>query len=493
MKRNLLLVLTALFGMAAVGGLLLAGSGGGDTVRSERGGRGGSGGDLNVSRNAGATTRLVQEVTPDEARRRSSPPGSIVLPGRREPFDGPEEIEARTRYAGRIEELVKMMTDPTLRPDQRMAAAKELQDLLQRMGRRVTPNVRERLLQMLATADPSWKDAIAGAIGSLKDDTDTAKALLEMLRNTPDDIHTRRGILSALGMMKVPEVAPYLMSMIGEGIMDEPLIIRTLGDIAGPEELEQLFERLDKPLIAASRTEIERVLQTRGQTKEFMDKVAAALDDASVQTRRSLLRILSASNDPGHAETVRALLKNETDSESRAIAIAALGRFGDADSGKTLLEIVQGGDEQDKHRAINAIHSIRDPDTVGVLSQNFSGLGPEARTAVMGAISRIPAPAEEMTKIAQEKGLGDPELRVRIAAARTLGQRGRDASVEPLVAYILRSDQRAEWNTALISLENIRTAKAANAAMDLLRIVPNERERANYEARFQKILADTAR
>jgi HEAT repeat protein len=489
MNRNLLLVVMTLFGAVAVGGLLFLAGGKGNarTVRADPddapgGERGGVPGKTVV--------KGVQHVTPEMARGAPRAPAAIVQPGLRQPFDDQAMIEARERYAGRIEELVDGMTDAKLRPDERMAMSRELQDLLRRMGHRVTPAVRERLLQMLGSAQPAWKDAVAGAIGSLDGDTDTAQALIEMLRNTPDDVHTRRGIYSALGMMNVPEVTPALLAMLGEGLQDEPLIIRTIGQVARPDELDQLFERLDMPLIAASRTEIERVLQERGRVPGLMDKVAKGLDGADPQKRRSLLRILQASTEPKHAEMVRDLLRTESDSESRAIAIQALGKFGDVDSGKALLDIVQTGTPEDQHRAINAVHSIRDRDTVAMLAGSFEGLGPEGRVAVMGAISRTPAPSEDMLKVAQ-RGLEDVDSRVRQAAARSLGQRGRDEGVEALVAFIERSSQRAEWSTALVALERIHSAKAAAAAIPLLRVVPNERERARLEERFRKIIEET--
>ncbi|HEX5135539.1 MAG TPA: HEAT repeat domain-containing protein [Planctomycetota bacterium] len=490
MNRNALLVILVLFGAGAVGGLLFLTGGKPDERSATRATREAPGDPRTEPTSQAGPKKGVQHVTPEMARNRGELP-QMALPGAREPFDSPEMIEARERYAGRIEELVKGMTDPKLRPDERMAMARELQDLLRKMGHRVTPQVRERLLQMLGAAQPAWKDAIAGAIGSLDGDTDTAQALLNMLRNTPDDISTRRAIYSALGMMNVPDVTPSLLAMLGEGLQDEPLIIRTIGQVARPEELEQLFVRLDKPLIPASRTEIERVLQERGRIPGLMDQVAKGLDDADIQKRRSLLRILQASTDPKHAELVRSLLRTETDSESRAIAIQGLGKYGDVESGRMLLEIVQSGSPEDQSRAINAIHSIRDRDTVALLAKNFEGLGPEGRLAIMGAISRIPAPTDEMTKVAQERGLQDPELRVRTAAARTLGQRGRDDGVEALVAYIERSDQRGEWSTAFLALEKIHTAKAAAAAIRVLRVVPNDRERERLEEQFKKIIEES--
>jgi HEAT repeat protein len=496
MKRNYLLLTMTLFGALAVGALLLLTGGGAGGVRADGTDARGSRADPRTggaaAAGAGAATKRGQQVTPEMARNPMRGPAMAVRPGLREPFDDEATIQMRERSAGRIEELLLGMTNPLLRADERMALGNELQNLLRQLGHRVSPAVRERLLQMLASAAPTWKDQIAGAIGSLQGDAGTAQALLEMLRNTPSDVSTRRAIYSALGMMNVREVTPVLMSMLGQGLEDEPLIIRTVGSLASPEELEQLFGRLDRPLIAASRVEIERILQEKGGVPGLLDKVSLALETADVQKRRSLLKILGASRDPAHAAKVRELLKSETDPESRAIAIQTLGKFGDLDSGKALMDLVQHGSQEDQGRAIQAIHSIHQRDTIGVLAEGYSGFTPEGRNAVMGAISRIPAPTEEMLKLAQERGLLDVELRVRNAAARVLGKRGREESVEPLVHFLDRSTHPAERSAALSSLETIHTNKAALAAIRALRVVPSDRERDRWEKRFQAIAEETA-
>jgi HEAT repeat protein len=279
--------------------------------------------------------------------------------------------------------------------------------------------------------------------------------------------------------------------MLGQGLSDEPLIIRTIGNLAKPEDLEQLFGRLEGPLVAASRTEIERVLQEHGRFPGFFDKVAGALGTEDVQKRRSLLRILGASINPDHAAKVRELLKTETDPESRALAIQALGKFGDVESGKALLAIVQTGTQQDQGRAIQAMHTIRDRDTIGVLAGSYAGLGAEGKCAVMGAMARLPAPTEEMVKLAQEQGLIDPDLRTRNAAARVLGKRGRDEGVDPLIAFLDRATHPAERSAALTALETIHTNRAAEAAIRSLRVIPSARERERWEKRFQAIAAET--
>jgi HEAT repeat protein len=492
MKRNLLLGLMTLFGALAVGALLLLSGGGeggprseGAESRAKRVGLPGAGGSPTTA------TQRGQTVPPERVRNPIRVAPAAVEPGLRKPFDSEQTIFEREQAATRIEELLQGMINPQLSASERMALGRELQQLIRQLGHRVSPAVRTKLLELLATAAPSWKDAIAGAIGSLNGDAETAGALLEMLKSTPDDVHTRRAIYSALGQMNVHEVTPALMEMLGEGLSDEPLIIRTIGTLANPEELEALFARFDAPLVAASRTEIERVLQEKGGAAGFFDKVALALDEADPQKRRSLLRILSASNQPDHAAKVREILKSETDVESRAIAIQALGRFGDVESGKMLLDLVQTGSEQDQGRAIQAIHAIHDRDTIGILATGYGGLGPEGRVAVMGSISRLPAPTDDMFKLATDHGFADDDLRVRTSAARVLGKRGRDAGVEALVSFLERSTHPAEKSAALSALETIHTNKAALAAIRSLGAVPNGRQRDRWEERFQKIADET--
>lgn len=493
MKRNVVLVALTLFGALAVGALVFLSGGGVGGPRAGTGDRSPRADPTGTAATHAAGKGRVQEVPPSPARIEMKTPTASVRPGLREPFDSPEEIAARERNAGRIEELVQGMINPDLRPDQRMALARELQDLLRQMGHRVTPAVRQKLLEMLSNSAPSWKDAVAGALGALQGDTETAGALLEMLKSTPDDLHTRRAIYAALGMMNVREVTPQLMSMLGEGLPDEPLVIRTIGQLANPGELEELFARLDRPLVAASRSEIENVLRERGRMKGLLDKVAAGLDapELDVQKKRSLLRILQTSTDPAHAAKVRDLLKTETDGESRTLAIQALGKYGDLESGKVLMDLVQRGDQNDQARAIQAIHSIHETETIGMLAVGYDRMSTEGRGAIMGAISRIPAPGEDLLKLAQEQGLIDNDLRVRNSAARALGKRGRDEGVDALVAFLERSNHPAERSTAFAALETIRTNKAALAAMRALRVVPNAQQRDRLEQTFRRIAEET--
>jgi HEAT repeat protein len=360
------------------------------------------------------------------------------------------------------------------------------------MGHRVSPAVRQQLLEMLGTVEPKWRAQIADAIGSLEGDAETAHALVEMLKATPDDIYTRQAIFGALGMMNVEEVTPALFSLIGEGLPDEEMVVRTLGKLAKAEQFDRLFGLLDKPLRSQTRSEIENVLRDNARSPVFLDKVAAALDGADPAKRRSLLRILAVSTNPAHAEKVRTLLGTETDQESRALAITALGRYGDLASARLLLEIAQAGPAGDQQRAVQAMFTITNAETVDALAESYGRLGTDGRRALMGAMARIPNPTEKMTKTAREEGLADPEMPVRSQAARVLGRRGQDENVEALANFLRRAQHPSEVAAALNSLEEIRTPKAAAAAIDALGAVPNERQRERWRERFLK-MADQLR
>ena len=484
MNRNLLLILLALFGAAAVG-LLLSLTG--DDQPQRRGtGQGIGGSKSTASRDRGGRRPIDTFVVgPDGSRTGHRSP--TVLPGARAPFDSPEMRDARQRYATRIVELLDEMIDPSLRFDQRRMKASELQRLLRLMGNRVSPAVRQQLLEMLTTVEPRWMSLVGDTIGSLEGDTETAAALCDMLAEKPSNIRTTHAIYAALGKMNVKEVTPVLMGMLGHGRSDEHLIIRTVGALAGREELDALFSMLDKPLRDPTRREIELVLVQKSQGAKLLDKAVDGLGDADAVKRRSLLKILSSSRDPAHAEKVRDLLVNESDPESRRLAIQALGKFGDAESGKLLLELAKSGSQTEQRRAVQAIHSIRSAETVDMLGGGWRGLDPMGRLAVMGAASRLTIPTPNLEKLARTDGLFDDDLRVRTSSARVLGRPGRDANVGTLVDFLDRAKHPTETAAALAALERIRTKKAAEEAMRALRAVSNEKQRASWMRRFQKI------
>jgi len=419
-------------------------------------------------------------------------PGA-VHPGTRQPFDSDETIRLRAQQSGRVVELLDTMMqeqDAT----RRWNLARELQDLLRTLGKRVDPAVRDRLLVMLTTVDPQWRGAVGEVLGSLEGDVDTANKLVDMLRNRTGEINTRRAIYAALSKMNVREIAPRLLGMLGENYDDEFLAVRALGSVGGMEETLALLDRMVKhPLRDETRREIETVLQTKRGAKDLMNRIAEALgQEPAVETKRSLVKVLTASDDPEHRAMIREMAKNETDAETRREAILGLGRFGDEESGRILLDLVQTGEGNERLRAVQAIHTIQNSETVEALAKNYDTLDAEGRLAVLGAGARLLPPSDRMATIARDRGLHDDEMRVRTTSARLLGrQRGRDDNVEALGAYLSRSKHPSEWNSALQALYEIGTRKSAEEGIRGLGVVPNDQQRQHWRDKFEELLERT--
>jgi HEAT repeat protein len=414
-------------------------------------------------------------------------PGSTVTPGERIPYDSAETRRMRFEASARVVEILDgIMLEKDRTKQWRLN--QELKKLLRTLGDDVSPAIRERLLEMLRTVEPQWAMLVGDALGSMRGDAKTARALIAMLEEESPNAYRRNAIYSALGKMRVREVAPKLLSMIGRGHTDEAKIVQTLGQIGGPPVIEALFGKLDDLLQGNTRREIEKVLRTQSRTPGLMSRVAGALEDAEPEARASLLRVLAASKDPSHAEKVRDLLRSETDPATRRAAIEALGEYGDEDSGRVLLELVQRGDEQESRRALQAVHRIKNPKTIDSLAEDWDGFDKDGRLAIMGAASRLPQPSDKLHAIAREAGLYDEAMRVRTSAARVLGRRGRDENVDALVAYLGRAKRPTESMAALTALLQIGTRKSAEEGMRALRGVDmNKRQKDAWMNRFEKV------
>jgi HEAT repeat protein len=483
-KTATLLVTAALLGTAATVALIALVLGGGQPrtrqASQDRARRPGE--SLRIESDASGQPGRVVQVGREPRRA----PGSTVRPGERIPYDSAETRLMRLEASSRVAEILDGIFAEKDRY-KRWQLNEELKKLLRTLGNDASPTVRQRLLEMLRTVDPQWAGLVGDALASMRGDVKTANALIAMLEEESPNAYRRNAIYAALGKIGVREVAPKLLKMLGQGHADEAKIVRTLGQIGGPAEVQALFGTLDGPLKTNTRREIEKVLRSKFGTPGLMDQVVRALAEADTGARASLLRILAASKQPSHAQKVRDLLASETDGATRKAAIEALGEFGDKESARVLLELAQRGDEQESRRAIQALHRIKDPRTIDGLAEGWEGLDKDGRLAVMGAAARLPLPSDKLHGLARDEGLHDGAMRVRTSAARLLGRPGRDENVDPLVNYMNRSKRPSEVTTALTALLQIGTKRASEEAMRALRGVSmNKRQKDAWMKRFEK-------
>jgi len=489
-KHSIILALAALVGAAGLGYLLVllfAGTGTGQPRREERPRL-----SARAAKAPGADERMgAGQLGPSGVSTGTPPANARVRRGgglpARTPYDSPEAIRLRAEQSARVVEILdSMIAEKDAR--KRWQLNLELKKLLRGLGRRVSPEVRDRLLEMLDSADRPWKALVGDALGELEGDEAVAKALLDRVRARPEDVFTHNAIYAALSKINVPSVAKELLGMLGEGYPDEHLMIRAIGRVGGPKEAGVLLGMLDKTLRPETRREIVAVLKERRNIPGLLDQVARKLESSNPTTRRSAVEILQLSRDPKQADEVRKLLTKETDSGVRADIIRALGKFGDPDSGRTLLRIAESGDPIESRRAMGAIYEIRNPKTLELLADSWPGMGESGRAALLGAADRTGTPSERLEGLARD-GLADASRRVRVQAARLLGRRGLDANVEALGAFLARAKHPSEWTAGFEALKKIQTRKAAREALAALRVVPSERKRDDYRRQFESILA----
>ncbi len=487
-KTPLLLMLLALFG-AGVAVLLvwmLLADGVGAGGRAEA--RGAGEADRSRGGGGGSGKPVVIPTPGDGGGTTSSRIGSAVTSQGRVPYDSPEYLAQVAQDQRRVLELVEVIQGASPKdPAAQVARYRELQELIRSLGHQVNSQVRERLVSLLPQVEEKWRALLGDTLGSFQGDKETARALLGMLQARPENVYTRNAILTALGKIQVNEVVPELLAMLGTGIDNENLIVRTIGQVGGKEAGQALYERLSQPIMPETQREIERVLGEQRDPAILAKIRDELLEGTSDPARRSsYVNILSMARDDAYAPAVRTLLERENDPNVRRYAMQALGKFGDAESGRALLAIVQGGRQDESVEAIRAIHYITNPVTVDALSDEWRTLNDQGRIAVLGAAMRLPSPSDKLLGLAGES-IRDPNENIRTSAAQMLGRPGRDASVEPLVAFLARSESLRERATAISALQKVGTLAAAEGALRALGAVPDERQRVAYRATFEKI------
>jgi len=485
-KSRSLLIIGALLGAVATGALIVNLLGDSDedlrrTRRTEAADR-----EREPTQRTGK--RVVQRVTEADLRREHNKQYSSVLrPGERKRFDSPQTEADRTRMSLRVLEILETIrSDDPANRGKRQALMLELQKTVREMGRRLPRSTRDELVAMVDTVEPRWRRLIGATLAELRGDTETAQMVMLKLQGRPEDEYTRAALLIALTGMEVKEVLPDLTKMLGGSHEREDLIARAIGRIGGRDATDTLLKYLEKPAIdPTTAREIERILGAGGDPV-VLAKVQKSLESASPEKRVSMLRVLGGARKKEYAESIRNLLESETDPSVKGAAISALGKIGDPESGMMLLELAQGSDPTTANRAINALQMVRDPAAVTAMVAKWDKLDDKARFAVMGAAARVPRPTKEMIQVARDS-LYDDNERVRNKAALVLGRSRNDEYVEVLGSYMRGAKTSRERSVAIMSLERIGTAKAAEEGLRSVQSLPTQQQE-SVRLRFERIL-----
>jgi len=471
-----------------------------DASRRDRSG-GGSAAAVGGSGGGEASERGTVATVVRDRGARSGEKGAVSRFGKsaipkREVVDDPATVAERTRMSSRVLALLdKLRTLDRSKVTERHNTRREIHEILRKLGSRVSPGVKQQLLEMLHSVEPGFRYAIGDILGAMQGDEGVAEALIAKLRDrTIDDTYTRNAIYVALGKINVPGVNDELMDMLGKNYPLEHRIVQTLGQTAGTEEARKLLDMLGKPLKRQTEAAILQVLRIKRNLPGLLDDVAKKMEASSdPHTQQTLLSVLALSKDEEHRKRIHRLFESTPHATVRQAAIRTLGKLGDRKSGRMLLDLVESGTPDERRRAVAAMNLIRDAETVDDLAQHWDRLEPEGRRAVMSASTTLARPTERIFELAREEGLRDEDMLTRTRAARVLGRRGADENVEPLARFLLDAEHAGERTAAIRALQKIRTKKAAEAALSALHVVPQKVRRDQYVQAFEKILARSTR
>jgi len=479
------LAILALFGAAATGYLVVSLLDRERPVRADpRGGGRGREPAAPAPGRAVVESPVVAENAPDL---RAAPAGTMagIRPGSREAYDGPEYRAELERDAKRVLEIldgILLEEDPS----RRQLLGNEMQGLVRRLGGRLDAATKERLFDLFAKIEPKWKGLVAQVLGSLENDTESAKRLLAIAQEPTADVYTTSAAFQALQQMQPRELLPELVALLGSGTRNEALVVKTIGRIGGEDGAKALLARLAGPIRPETRQSIEATLGESRDPKA-LEAVVAALDGADAATRRSLVDILSWRRQQAepYAERLRAILDADPDEEVQRSVLRALGRIGDRASGERLLQVAEGGGPL-APAAVQAIHELNNPETIDALASRWDKMGPSGRAALMNAAQRLAMPTPALFDLAAAN-LRDGDESLRTNAARLLGRRGRSESVEPLVDFLRRASSQRERTAGFEALLKIESRGAAEAVLAHLDLLP-EAVREVYRERCRRIL-----
>ena len=411
----------------------------------------------------------------------------IAGSGLRDPWTSEQfENEMATRSYRVLELMDEILESDEKDYQARRNLLRELQRHIRALGQRVDVAVRNRLLTMLVTVEDRYRTMVGDVIGQLRGDKETAKLLVDLLKQNPDSVRTRRAVTNALGNMQVAEMVPELFSLLGEGHQNEEWIVDAIGRLADSDSRLKLLARLDKPIKSLSKQAIIRVL---GQSRDpqVMETLRKGLVEAGPENQVAYLQMMAMTRDPANSGAVIELLNKNPEASARRQAIRALGLFGDDASAARLMEMIHRGDVQDQTSASSALRNIRNPATLDSLTKDWSNLDDKSRAALVGAGSNLAQPGKKLVEISME-AIRDPNRRIRSSSAIVLGHSRDPRAIDPLIGLLRNAEHNSERSTAINALLTLGTKEAAERGLHALDVISNPRQRASYERQFKKVL-----
>jgi HEAT repeat protein len=329
----------------------------------------------------------------------------------------------------------------------------------------------DRLVEMLGDPDPNVRGAAADALGAVGSPI-SVSALLTAAREDEERLVCLSALL-ALVRMEAPVAASEVGGLIGIAML-RPAVLALLGYSDDPDAFDWLlkgaadgsrrcreasFEALVRWVARSDPAEAERladrIREAVASAPEILPDALQRLSSAGLQTQLTLVQFLGLLERP---DTAVALLLAGSDEALTEVVLSTLEGFG------TVLE--------------------------GILDEAWESLESDSRCLVCDLLGRVGRDVAQARLIST---LPDPDVQLRIAAARALGQHGRGSSLPELVRRLeaaVVEDEDAEdgeveaITEAIVTIAGVRTAAQSEVIDQAIELLDCRREGAGERFRL---------
>ena len=324
------------------------------------------------------------------------------------------------------------------------------------------PRVTDALLK--AMADDRWRIKAAEMAKDLKDPAALAR-FLELARADGNE-NTRAAALmacAAMGGAGVHEAAVELMRSARPGSILAATAAGALGTLGTPDAARVLVESLREALGTPRQGTFLEALGRIHDPEAIGILTAMATDAGTDPTMRvALVTALGRTQDPAVVNTLLDIARGESPDALKFEAYRALARVGSPEAVGALLDVLHGGENQQKAEVASALQQITGKGAAPLLEQSLDkSMPPELRSYVIDALARIASKTSvaPLAKIASDASqpVGD-----RTASIRALGAIGDPAAAVPSLD-ILEKEPRGDPAMRMAALGTLsRTATAAD-------------------------------
>ncbi|MBM4019529.1 MAG: hypothetical protein FJ288_14625 [Planctomycetes bacterium] len=330
------------------------------------------------------------------------------------------------------------------------------------------PEAADALRAALAkAADPAWRVALVGALGSRKDAA-AAPAVARLLADKDESVVA--AALAALGNIGGPEAArslsaaraavpPALKAAAADACLKCADLLLKEGK---KDEAAAIYQQMYAPAEPATTrlAALRGLVMARGEKAIPLIAEVLAGKDAAMKT--IALSFVQEIPGPDATAAMTALLPKLGPADQAAI-ITQLGSRGDAAARAAVLAAARNPDAAVRAAAFGALATLGGPADVPMLAQAAAGAGPEA-DAARAALTQMRG-QEATQAMAAAAARGDPKQRAELIKALA-GRRAAEAA--PAVTAAVSDADPAVRLEAVKALETIGDEKSLPALVAAL-------------------------